>query len=94
MAIRLTRVQRRCLSLAPLFFTTLVSYRCAVEAAEYGLDTMTPTDRFETGDCDPLDPTSLGDHETYRPVPLSTEFVSVRLIYRDGSQSEILRFGS
>jgi hypothetical protein len=79
-----------------VYFTHLISYRCAIEEVRYGLDTETPDRVFETGPCDPDNPhavPSSGPGSTvHTDIPASTRFVTVELTYRDGTRSGVKRF--
>jgi len=79
-----------------VYFTHLISYRCAIEEVHYGLDTDAPDQFFEVGECDPDNPHAIpssGPGSTvYTDIPKPTEFISVQLIYADGTKSEVQRF--
>jgi hypothetical protein len=79
-----------------VYFTHLISYRCAIEEVRYGLDTDTPDRVFDTGPCDPDNPhavPSSGPGSTiYTDIPAATRFVTVELTYRDGTRSGVKRF--
>jgi hypothetical protein len=74
-----------------LYFTHLVSTRCAIAKVDYGLDTQMTPNEFPLTPCDPKDPYNVGDGTLYIEVPGNTEFASVRLTYKDGTQSETIR---
>ncbi|GGB34206.1 hypothetical protein GCM10011316_02890 [Roseibium aquae] len=78
------------------YFTHLISYRCAISEVRYGLDTETPDQSFEIGECDPDNPHAIpssGPGSTvFTDIPKPTEFMSVQLTYADGSQSQVQRF--
>ena len=73
-----------------LYFTQLVSFRCAIRQARIGLDDA-PVERvLPLPTCDQSDPYAIpADAKPYLVIPKSTRSVSVRLTYLDGSHSEI-----
>jgi len=80
-----------------MYFTHLISYRCAIETVEYGFDTDTPDRVYELAPCNPNDPhvvaTKSGrDTDIYTAIPKRTKYTTVRLTYKDGTQSDIQRF--
>ena len=76
-----------------VYYTHLMSYRCAIREARIGIDTVVPDKVLKMPPCDPRDP-SVIPHEVQPYIKLapSTQFVSVELTYRDGSISEIKSF--
>jgi hypothetical protein len=76
-----------------VYYTHLMSYRCAIREARIGIDTAVPDKVLKMPPCDPRDP-SVIPHEVqpYLKLAPSTQFVSVELTYRDGSISEIKSF--
>jgi hypothetical protein len=79
-----------------VYFTHLISYRCAIESINYGLNQDEPDKIFEIGECDPDNPHAIPSSGSgsvvYSSIPKSTDYVSVRLNYMDGTKSEIVRF--
>lgn len=76
-----------------IYWTTLQSYRCALDIVEYGVNTMTPTMTFDPGECNAEDPFSIPyEMQTYSFLPEDAEFVSVRLVYTDGTKSKVQKF--
>ena len=79
-----------------VYFTHLISYRCALEAVSYGVDKEIPDESFEIGDCDPDNPHAIPSSgpgsKVYLSIPKSTSFISVRLNYADNTQSETVQF--
>ena len=73
-----------------LYFTQLVSYRCAISKAVIGLDDA-PVDRVLTlPPCDERNPYEIPSTVTpYLTIPKTTRSVSVRLTYADGTESDI-----
>lgn len=79
-----------------VYFTHLISYRCAIDTVRYGLDTDTPDTVFDLGPCDPGNPHAIPSDGpgsiVHTDVPKSVGSISVQLIYADGSQSEVKSF--
>ncbi|MEM7069308.1 MAG: caspase family protein [Pseudomonadota bacterium] len=79
-----------------VYFTHLISYRCAIDTVHYGLDKDQPDTIFEIGECDPDNPHAIprsGPGSTvHADIPKTTGYISVRLSYADGTQSEVKRF--
>jgi Caspase domain len=76
-----------------VYYTHLMSYRCAIRDVRVGIDSAVPDKVLKMPPCDPRDP-SVIPHEAqpYLKLAPSTQFVSVELTYRDGSVSEIKSF--
>jgi methyl-accepting chemotaxis protein len=90
-----------------VYFTHLLSYRSAIKEIWYGLDKDEPDTRYkvaimtptgviehakELDQGDPKNPHALGENEMpFFSVPGTTEFITVKLDYLDGTQSEIVR---
>lgn len=73
-----------------VYFTTLVSYRCAVTEVRYGLNGAPPLTRFDLPACNMKDPYAIPNNaKTYLKVPGNTKSISVQVTWRDGSQSEV-----
>jgi hypothetical protein len=76
-----------------VYYTHLMSYRCAIREARVGIDTAVPDKVLKMPPCDPRDPSVIPhDALPYLKLTPSTQFVSVELTYRDGSVSEIKSF--
>jgi uncharacterized caspase-like protein len=76
-----------------VYYTQLMSYRCAIREARVGIDTAVPDKALKMPPCDPRDPSVIpGDAMPYLKLPPATKSVSVELTYRDGSVSEIKSF--
>lgn len=76
-----------------LYFTHLLTYRGALTKIEYGLNRATPNKRFKfpawrKSGVAPVDASMT----MYVKVPKSTRYVTVRLSYKDGGKSDIVRF--
>jgi uncharacterized caspase-like protein len=76
-----------------VYYTQLMSYRCAIREARVGIDTAVPDKVLKMPPCDPRDPSVIpSDAMPYLRLPPATKSVSVELTYRDGSVSEIKSF--
>jgi hypothetical protein len=75
-----------------LYFTHLISSRCAIAEVRYGLDTMSPSQVYTMPPCDKANPYSVpSDATIYIQTPPATRFASVQIRYRDGAQSAVQR---
>jgi hypothetical protein len=76
-----------------IYYTHLMSYRCAIRDVRVGVDTAVPDKVLKMPPCNPKDPVAI-PHEAqpYLKLPAATKSVSVELTYRDGSISEIKTF--
>jgi hypothetical protein len=73
-----------------LYFTILVSYRCAISELHYGLDGAPPLARFDLPGCDPSKPFEIPYGATlFLRVPPPTRSVNLQITWRDGTQSEV-----
>jgi hypothetical protein len=73
-----------------VYFTTLMSYRCAITEVRYGLDGADPLRRYDLPPCDPDNPYNIPDNATpYMNVPEATQSISLRITWRDGTQSDV-----
>ncbi|GLR88286.1 caspase family protein [Bradyrhizobium iriomotense] len=78
-----------------VYYTHLVSYRCAIREVRIGIDTAVPNQVLKMPPCDMRDPTAISaGMPLYMKLAPSTQVVSVELTYRDGSVSEIKSFRS
>jgi hypothetical protein len=76
-----------------VYYTHLMSYRCAIRQVRVGIDTAVPDKVLAMPACDMKDPSAIPSNATpYLKLSPSTQFVSVELTYRDGSVSEIKSF--
>jgi uncharacterized caspase-like protein len=76
-----------------VYYTQLMSYRCAIREARFGIDTSVPDKVLRMPPCDPRDPSAIPhDAQPYVRLPPATKSVSVELTYQDGSVSEIRSF--
>jgi hypothetical protein len=78
-----------------VYYTHLMSYRCAIREVRIGIDSAVPDKVLKMPACDPKDPSAIPASATpYLKLAPTTRFVSVELTYRDGSLSEIKTFKS
>jgi Caspase domain len=76
-----------------VYYTHLMSYRCAIREVRVGIDSAVPDKVLKMPPCDPRDPSVIPhDSQPYLKLAPSTQSVSVELTYRDGSVSEIKSF--
>jgi hypothetical protein len=76
-----------------VYYTHLMSYRCAIREVRIGIDTAVPDRVLKMPPCDPREPSAIPhDAQPYLKLAPSNQFVSVELTYRDGSVSEIKSF--
>jgi hypothetical protein len=76
-----------------VYYTHLMSYRCAIRQVRIGIDTSVPDKLLTMPACDMKDPNAIPSNaQPYLRLPPSTRSVSVELTYRDGSVSEIKSF--
>src|ERR1700681_2401059 len=76
-----------------VYYTHLMSYRCAIREVRVGIDSAVPDRVLKMPPCDPRDPLVIPhDAQPYLTLAPSTQSVSVELTYRDGSVSEIKSF--
>ncbi len=76
-----------------VYYTHLVSYRCAIREARIGIDSAVPDKVLKLPPCDLKDPTAISaGMPLYMKLAPNTQSISVELTYRDGSVSEIKTF--
>ncbi|KIZ44823.1 peptidase C14, caspase catalytic subunit p20 [Rhodopseudomonas palustris] len=76
-----------------VYYTHLMSYRCAIREAKVGIDTSVPDKVLTMPPCDLKDPSSIPHQaKPYLKLSPNVKSVSVELTYRDGSVSEIKSF--
>jgi hypothetical protein len=76
-----------------VYYTHLMSYRCAIREVKIGIDSTTPDKVLALPACDPRDPSAIPHSaQPYLKLPPATKFVSIELKYRDGSVSETKTF--
>lgn len=76
-----------------VYYTHLVSNRCAIREVRIGIDTAVPNQVLKMPSCDMRDPSAItAGMPLYMKLAPATQFISVELTYRDGSVSEIKSF--
>jgi hypothetical protein len=76
-----------------LYYTTLVSYRCAIESALIGYDGGALDKELPLPGCDESNPHAvLASTNVYVAIPRSVKAISVQLTYLDGTKSEVQTF--
>jgi hypothetical protein len=76
-----------------VYYTHLISYRCAIRQVKIGIDTTVPDRVLNMPPCEMKDPSAIPyDVKPYLKLSPTNQFVSVELTYRDGSVSEIKSF--
>jgi hypothetical protein len=76
-----------------LYFTTLMSYRCAIDRAVIGFDGGPLDTSLPLPTCDESNPHAIPpDAKPYLSLPKSVRTVSVQITYFDGKQSEVKTF--
>lgn len=76
-----------------VYYTHLMSYRCAIREVKIGIDNSVPDRVVTMPPCNQRDPVAIPSSATpYLKLPAATKSVSVELTYRDGSVSEIKSF--
>jgi len=76
-----------------VYYTHLMSYRCAIREVRIGIDTAVPDQVLKMPPCDMKDPSAIPyEAKPYLKLSPTNQFVSVELTYRDGSVSEIRSF--
>ncbi len=78
-----------------VYFTQLITYRCAIREVRYGFNGADADKVFKLPPCDPSDPHSVpGNATIYLKVPPKTASMSVKLTYVDGTQSQTRSFNA
>ncbi len=76
-----------------VYYTHLMSYRCAIREVRIGIDSAVPDKVLKMPPCNSRDPVAIpSDAQPYLKLAPQTKAVSVELTYRDGSVSEIKTF--
>lgn len=76
-----------------VYYTHLVSYRCAIREVRIGIDTTVPDKVLQLPPCDMKEPHAIPRNVSpYLKLPQSTKSVSVELTFKDGSLSELRNF--
>jgi hypothetical protein len=73
-----------------VYFTTLVTYRCAIAEIRYGLDAGAPLQRYDLPACDAQDPFGVPENaKLFLRAPPRTRAIHLQITWRDGTQSEV-----
>ncbi len=76
-----------------VYYTHLLSYRCAIRQVRIGIDSTIPDRSLPIPPCNARDPMAIpADAQPWIKLPPATGMVSVELTYRDGSVSEVKTF--
>jgi hypothetical protein len=76
-----------------VYYTHLVSYRCAIRQVRIGIDTTVPDKVIQLPPCDMREPHAIPNNVSpYLKLPTNTKSVSVELTFKDGSLSELRTF--
>ncbi|MBT7411004.1 MAG: hypothetical protein HN826_15000 [Methylococcales bacterium] len=73
-----------------VYFTTLISYRCALTTIKYGINTMKPNKIWSLEPCNKKSPNSVAG-KIYGSIPDDTQYISIKLFYKDGTTSKVQR---
>ncbi len=76
-----------------VYYTHLMSYRCAIREMRIGIDSGVPDKVIKLPPCNLKDPVAIpSDAQVSLKLPPATKSVSVELTFQDGSVSEIKTF--
>ncbi len=76
-----------------VYFTHMISYRCALKEVRYSIDNSDLDKSFPVPECDPKNPYNVpSDSKIYMEAPKGTKFFTVQATYHDGSKSEPQKF--
>ena len=76
-----------------VYYTHLLSYRCAIRDVKIGIDSTVPDKKLTMPACEPQNPSAIPHSaQPYMKLSPNTKFVSIELTYRDGSVSETKTF--
>jgi hypothetical protein len=76
-----------------IYYTHLVSYRCAIRQVRIGIDTTVPDKVIQLPPCDMREPHAIPNNVSpYLKLPPNTKSVSVELTFKDGSLSELRNY--
>lgn len=76
-----------------VYYTHLVSYRCAIRQVRIGIDSTVPDKVLQLPPCNMREPHAIPDKVLpYMKLSPSTKSVSVELTFKDGSLSELRNF--
>jgi hypothetical protein len=75
-----------------VYFTHLLSTRCALREVTYGVNSESTPSVFEVPECNAKDPFSVPDTKIFIEVPKNSRYLTVQLTFKDGTKSEAIRF--
>ena len=76
-----------------VYYTHLVSYRCAIRQVRIGIDSTVPDKVIQLPPCDMKEPHAIPNNVSpYMKLPPNTRSVSVELTFVDGSLSELRNY--
>jgi hypothetical protein len=76
-----------------VYYTHLVSYRCAIRQVRIGIDSTVPDKVIQLPPCDMKEPHAIPHNVSpYLKLPPNTKSVSVELTFKDGSLSELRNY--
>ncbi len=78
-----------------IYFTHLEVYRCGITQVRYSLNGDALDREWKLQPCDPAKPNQVTTDKVYISLPLKTaQSISVRLTFKDGRQSPIVRISA
>ncbi len=78
-----------------IYFTHLEVYRCGIARAQYSLNNDSLDKEWKLQPCDLKKPNEITTDKVYISLPLKTaNSIAVRLTFKDGSLSPLVRIGS
>ena len=76
-----------------VYYTAVVSYRCAIKELRIGLDKPEPDRAIPLPPCDEANPFAIpGNFTPYLKAPPGTQSVSAQIVFTDGSVSKVKIF--
>ena len=76
-----------------VYFTTLMSYRGALTRIEFGIDKDVPDQEWGFPEWDkPGGALITKDVPTFRAIPKTTRFITVRLNFKDGTRTDVVKY--
>jgi len=74
-----------------IYFTHLESYKCGIKSVHYSINSDKLDEVWELEACNPKNPLAVTKDDIYLSLPLNTaKSISVKLIFSDGSESEVV----
>lgn len=74
-----------------IYFTHLESYKCGIQSVHYSINSDKLDKVWELEVCNPKNPLAVTKDNIYLSLPLhSAKSISVKLIFADGSESEVV----